>query len=110
MEGRLNRLAVPARSRLSSPASSAAALQLHPRGLPADHLDLPRRHAGAQRLDHRLLGGEPRREVAAGPGAPARVGQLTRREEAIREARAPFEGALQAFNLDQVDADGGGHG
>jgi hypothetical protein len=61
-------------------------------------------------LDYGLLRGEPRREVASRPRPSPRVGELAGGEEAVRQPRAALEGALHSLDLDQVDADGGGHG
>ena len=47
--------------------------------------------------------------MPAGPGARSRIRQLALREQPVSEARAAFERALQALDLDQVDADGGRH-
>ncbi len=47
--------------------------------------------------------------MTAGPRAAARVGQLPVGEQAVREPRAALERALQALDLDQVDADADGH-
>ena len=61
---------VPARRRLGG-----AAAERDPRRLAGDHLDLarPKPPAEPERLDHRLLRGEARGEVAPGPGAVGRV-------------------------------------
>ena len=60
-----------------------------------------------QRLDHGLLGGEARREVAARARPLARVGELALGEQPLGQPRPPLERALDALDLDQVDADAG---
>src|SRR3954451_3171954 len=85
------------------------AVQTNPRRLPRLDLDFLRRNPLTERLDHSLLGREAGREMTAGPGTVARVGELAGGEEPIGESWAPFEGALNALNLDQVDTDGTRH-
>src|SRR5829696_8582514 len=85
------------------------AVELQPRRLAADDLDLPGRHRPAQSLDHRLLRGEPGRQMAARTGALARIGQLGVGEQPLREPRTSLQGALDPLDLDQVDADAERH-
>ncbi len=84
------------------------AMQLQPRGFAADDLDLLRRYSPPQRLDHRLLRRKARRQVAAGTRALAGVGELRGREQPLREPRTALQRALDAVDLDQVDADARG--
>ena len=62
-----------------------------------------------ERLQHRLLGGEAGGEVAAGAGPGTGVRQLLGGEEALGQSRPPLQGALEASDLDQIDADPGRH-
>ena len=62
------------------------------------------REAAAQRLDRRLLGGEPGREVTAGTGASARRRAAHRRRTGGRRgAGRASQGPLDPIDLDQVD-------
>ena len=61
----------------------------------------------AERLDDRLLGGEAGGEMAPGPGAIGGVAALGLGEDPLGEARVALQGALQAADLQQVDADAG---
>src|SRR5262245_11845272 len=73
-------------------------------GLAGFDLDLAGGDGLAEGLDHGLLGGEPGRQVAAGTGSLAGVGELGGGEDAVGESRAPLQGAFDSFDLDQVDA------
>ena len=72
---------------------------------PADDLDVAR-VAGRelQRLGDRLLGAEARRQVLPGPRARRRVRALAVGEQPLGEPRAPRERALQAVDLEEVEA------
>ena len=61
--------------------------------------------AEAERLDHRLLGGEAGGEVPAGPGSGRGVVALGLGEDPLGEARVALQRALQAVDLEQVDPD-----
>ena len=72
--------------RSPAPAASPAGREPHPRRLAGEDLDLAqaRSRAQSQRLDHRLLGREARRQVSAGPGAR---GARSRARPAVKIAR-----------------------
>ena len=93
-----------ARRRLGRPAGEA-----HRRRLAGDDLDLAQAEAAAEaeRLDHRLLGGEAGREVAARAGPGRGVVALGLGEDALGEARVALQRPLQPVDLEQVDADPG---
>jgi hypothetical protein len=63
--------------------------------------------AAAQRLQRCLLGAEAGRQVLSRTAPGARVLELGGGENAIRQARMALEGALEALDLQQVDADRG---
>lgn len=59
----------------------------------------------AESLDHCLLGGEPRRQMPAGPGTTGRVREFPLTEDPLGQTGAPTERRLDSIDLDQVDAD-----
>src|SRR5262245_41110835 len=61
--------------------------------------------ADAERLQRRLLGGEPGGEVWTGPPARACIGELAGPEHALGERRTTLERPLEPLDLEQVDAD-----
>ena len=61
----------------------------------------------AERLQRRLLGAEARGQMLSRPPAGARVLELGLGEDAIGEAGMALECALEALDLQQVDADRG---
>ena len=76
----------------------------------AEDLDVaPAPLAQLERLRDRLLGAEPRGQVHRGPRARGRVGALAVGEQPLRQRGAPGERALEAVDLQEVDADAG-HG
>jgi hypothetical protein len=80
-----------------------------PGRLPCDNLDLPQPEPTTepQRLDHRLLGGKPRRQVPSGPRPRRCVLTLGHREDSFGQAWMALQSALHAVDLKQVDADTG---
>src|SRR4051794_37845303 len=70
---------------------------------------LPRPRGQPERLGHRLLRAEARREVLAGPRAPRRVGALALGEEPRGQRRPALERLLETLDLEEVDP-GAGHG
>ena len=75
------------------------------RAAAADHLHLaPARHPDAERLAHRLLGGETGREMLRREGARRAVGGLGAGEAPLGQARAPGERRREPVDLHHVDA------
>src|SRR5699024_1965117 len=71
-----------------------------------DDLDLAHSHAAqAKGLERSFLCGKTRGKVATRPSMASGVIALCLREKALGQARAPLERALDALDLDQVDAD-----
>ncbi len=69
----------------------------------------PKPSLDPERLHHRLLRGKPGREVAPRAGAGGSVLQLLLGEDPLGQARMALQRALEAVDLEQVDADAGGH-
>ena len=84
---------------IRSPAAASAARPREPHGrrLAGDDLDLAQAEAvgEAERLDHRLLGGEAGGEVAAGAGAGRGIVALGLGEDPLGEARVALQRPLQ---------------
>ena len=71
---------------------------------PADDLDVVgAEHLEPERLDHRLLGAEARRQVLPRARAALRVGALRVGEQALGQARPALERSLEPLDLDDVD-------
>ena len=86
------------------------AVQRDPRLSPREHLDLAPDEADdadAERLAHRLFGGETGGVARKGIGEAVGVGALVAREEALIGSWQALEQAPHAGDLDGVDADAG---
>jgi hypothetical protein len=78
----------------------------HRRWFARDDLNLAQpKAAHPKRLDDRLLGSEPRRQVTPRPSPGCRVLTLGLGEDTLGEAGVARQGALETVDLELVDAD-----